>query len=98
MTCEKARRTPLCMGAQAYLFFRAAPRRKKNCNVLRAGRLSFQGEFPFGGAPLTPPCPIKEKPARSKAVGRRSRCSLPCQADGIGKNFDYYLDERQEKS
>ena len=48
--------------------------------------------------PLMPPCPIKEKSARSKAVGRRSRCSLPCQADRIGKNFDYYLDERQEKS
>lgn len=96
MTSEKTRRTPLCMGAQAYLFFRAAPR-ELQCFArglsLLSGRISVRRH-----PPLTPPCPIKEKSARSKAVGRRSRCSLPCQADGIGKNFDYYLDKRQEKS
>ena len=69
MTSEKTRRTPLCMGAQAYLFFRAAPRRKKHFNVLRAGCLSFQEEFPFGGTP-----PLR-RPVRSRKSRRVQRPS-----------------------
>ena len=74
MTSEKVRRTPLCMGAQAYLFFRAAPCRKKNCNVLRAGRLSFQEEFPFGGAP--PYAALSDQGKAGAFKGRRAEIPL----------------------
>ena len=74
MTSEKTRRTPLCMGAQAYLFFRAAPRRKKNCNVLRAGCLSFQEEFPFGGTP--PYAALSDQGKVGAFKGRRAEIPL----------------------